>query len=197
MIRSDSQAYPELVHKAEHGKRPPIVVGNWVVHCPMLGLLGSNLGLYQVLDGPEYRKDAGHCVDELWTCDDGNKRSRFELTPIDVPAIVLEARAAAACVLAGMRVDQRDLDVCWIVTQRAAELAKSRPRPSADLAELVAASEALDSAIYARRDFVHSTLPNLFANLHMAGALARAELVGVVKFLMLLGKENDRDESQG
>jgi len=150
-------------------------------------------------------------VDELWTCDDGKARSRFHLTPIDLHALTLEADAAASCVLAGMKLDRHELDFLAVRIGRAAELvrghrfmgplpidASERARPHVPLlVSVLRASDRLLDAIATRQHFTHSALPILIANLHMAGALARAELAGVVRLLLLLGKENKGDESQG
>jgi hypothetical protein len=211
-LHSDSETSPELVHKPEHGKRPPIAVGNWVTCYPVNAGFADKLSLHVVLDGPRYEKQAGHCVDELWTCDDGRERSRYQLTPIDLVGLAAEATAAAACVLAGMRLDSRKLDALSLRARRASDLASGHSGgPGGDVREfmleaylakmneratVITATEALERAIETRRRFTQITLPILIANLHMAGALALAELVGAAKLLMLLGR-GERDESQG
>lgn len=191
----------DLVHKPEHGKRAPILVGMWVIHYVPGDSWGAKPRLFEVLSGPRYEKNAqGNAIAELWKCDDGRERSRYEITPFDLVGLVMEARAAAACLLAGMRVDREAVDSLWVRSARAAELAQGHryinqtahnPRVL-DLMELISASKALSDARDARYRFAASTLPIITRNLYVAGALAAAELAGATKLLtmLLLGKEN-------
>ena len=164
----------DLVHRAEHGERQPIVVGAWVVVADQM--LDSPLALAQVTDGPDFIHQDGHAIDEVWTLHTGAMAHRADLTVLDVAA-VLEDGARVLASICGGRLRECD-DVEILRVHRTACLARKAIDTVTDQRDVLESVIAIDLAISDAekmwREFIRVRLPNLLRALSTAGMLELA-----------------------
>lgn len=167
----------DLVHRAEHGKREPIVVGCWVVVADQD--CERPLAMALVSEGPDYVHQDGHALDEVWTLHTGEQRNRADLTPLDLAGILEDgARLLAASRSGGLHAGDDDVSILRV--HRAACLAREAiatvdDQATRDVLEaVVSIDEAICEAEVAWRDFVRTCLPNLARSLGTAGMLELA-----------------------
>lgn len=169
-----SRLRAEITHR--DSARPPIMPGSWVVVADVDFSRPVELAI--VADGPEYTHASGHALGEVWTLEDGSKRSGEDLTALDVPGVLVDATALLRTIRLGGRAD----DVETLRVHRVACLARRALGSGVGHRDLLTAIVEVDQAIgdmeMAVRDMIRVRLPNLARSLYDAGALALARSPG-------------------